>query len=111
MLIDETEKNFKKGIIVTATVTRIFEDKDFVLCRLDNGLEAKIEKKNICQDSDRIEDIIQVGHAIPCRIEKLLYEDENKFSVILNCKKEALESHSGYVEVNVPEEDLKNINF
>ena len=62
MLIDETERNFKKGIIVTATVTRIIEDKDkdkeFVLCRLDNGLEAKIEKKNICQPADRLEDII-----------------------------------------------------
>mmetsp|Transcript_22820 Transcript_22820/g.22056 ORF Transcript_22820/g.22056 Transcript_22820/m.22056 type:complete len:178 (-) Transcript_22820:1560-2093(-) len=40
MMIDESEKTFKKGIIVTATVVRVLNDK--VLCKLDNGLDAQI---------------------------------------------------------------------
>jgi len=42
MLIDESERTFKVGIIVTSTVLRVMEDK--VLCRLDNGLDAIIFK-------------------------------------------------------------------
>ena len=49
MLIDETDRTFKKGIIVTATVVKIIEnDKNaFVLGKLDNGLDAIIDKEGL----------------------------------------------------------------
>ena len=40
MLIEESKRTFKKGVIVTATVTKIFSSK--AICRLDNGLNAII---------------------------------------------------------------------
>ena len=40
MLIDESERTFKKGMIVTATVSKVFDN--MVLCKLDNGLDATI---------------------------------------------------------------------
>jgi transcriptional accessory protein Tex/SPT6 len=45
LLIDESERTFKKGIIVTATVTRVLEN--LVLCKLDNGLDGIIKKGNL----------------------------------------------------------------
>jgi ribosomal protein S1 len=45
MLIDESERTFKRGVIVTATVTRVLEDK--VICKLENGLEGLIRKDDI----------------------------------------------------------------
>lgn len=45
MLIDESERTFKRGIIVTATVVRVLDDK--VLCKLDNGLDGNIRKEDI----------------------------------------------------------------
>ena len=45
MLIDESERTFRKGIIVTATVVRVLDDK--VLCKLDNGLDGTIGKDDI----------------------------------------------------------------
>lgn len=58
MLIDETVQTFRRGIIVTAQVVRVFEAKDnspsggFILCKLDNGLDAKVEKQDL-DNSDR----------------------------------------------------------
>lgn len=53
MLIEETERTFYRGMIVTATVTKVLEGRDnpsgkgpsgtTYLCRLDNGLEARFE--------------------------------------------------------------------
>ena len=55
MLIDESERNFKVGIIVTATVVNV---KNSVLCKLDNGLDAYVDKKNI-ENSDNLQDTLQ----------------------------------------------------
>ena len=45
-MIDETEQTFKLGIIVSATVIRVFDAHDDLparaQCRLENGLEANI---------------------------------------------------------------------
>ena len=40
MLIDESPRTFKKGMIITATVSRVLDSK--AICRLDNGLSAII---------------------------------------------------------------------
>jgi hypothetical protein len=67
MLIEETELTFKRGVIVTAQVVKVFEGQDsrggnasqgFVLCKLDSGLDAKIEKQFLDGSDRRIEDIV-----------------------------------------------------
>ena len=45
MLIDESERTFKRGCIVTATVTRVLDEK--VIAKLDNGLDAIIQKESL----------------------------------------------------------------
>jgi hypothetical protein len=55
LLTDESERSFKPGIIVTATIVKI--DKN-VLCKLDNGLDAFIQKEEICGNNERLEDIL-----------------------------------------------------
>lgn len=52
MLIDESDKTFKKGIIVTAQVTKVFDN--MVLCKLDNGLDATIQKNDLEKTDDRL---------------------------------------------------------
>ena len=67
-LIDETERTFKRGIIVTATVVRILDKK--ILCKLDNGLDGIILKEDIgSNESDRLEEFI--NHVITGRIDKI----------------------------------------
>jgi hypothetical protein len=50
-LIDENERTFKKGMIVSATVARIYNKSGNlparILCRLDNGLDANIHENDI----------------------------------------------------------------
>lgn len=46
LLIDETERTFKEGMIVTATVTKIIGDNK-VICRLENGLIGVIPKSKL----------------------------------------------------------------
>lgn len=45
MLIDESERTFKRGIIVTATAVKVLDKK--VYCKLDNGLDAIIYKEEL----------------------------------------------------------------
>ena len=45
MMIDESERTFKKGIIVTATIVRVLDDK--VFCKLDNGLDGVIYSRDL----------------------------------------------------------------
>ena len=45
MLIDESERTFRKGIIVTATVTKVMTK--FLICKLDNGVDAKVRDNDI----------------------------------------------------------------
>jgi len=43
LLIDETERTFREGMIVTATVTKVIGDIK-VICRLENGLIGVVQK-------------------------------------------------------------------
>jgi ribosomal protein S1 len=52
MLIDESERNFKRGIIVTATVVNVKEN--FAICKLDNGLDASIDKKDLENSNENL---------------------------------------------------------
>jgi hypothetical protein len=51
-LIDETERTFRAGMIVSATVARVYDSNGSlparILCRLENGLDASIGE----QDAD-----------------------------------------------------------
>ena len=91
MLIDESDRNFKRGIVVTATVVGVKDDK--VFCKLDNGLDAIVVKSNLENNVERLQEIIQIGHVITGRIDKIKSEDEATFGVELNCKKADLVSH------------------
>lgn len=66
LLIDESERSFKPGIIVTATIVKI--DKN-VLCKLDNGLDAIIHKEEICNPNEQLDRVVQVGQVITGRID------------------------------------------
>jgi ribosomal protein S1 len=50
MMIDETDRTFKEGMIVSATVVNVADQKAF--CKLENGLKATIEEKEICENSN-----------------------------------------------------------
>lgn len=52
MLIDESERTFKRGIIVTATVSRVIDA--VVFCKLDNGLDASIQKNDLEKSDDKL---------------------------------------------------------
>jgi len=69
MLIDESERTFKRGMIVTATVTRVLEN--VVFCKLDNGLDASIQKKDLEKTDEPLQDLIQQGHVITGRINEI----------------------------------------
>ena len=62
-LIDETERTFKRGMIVSATVVRVLNDMNGdqnkgprILCKLENGLDANI----IDRDTDSIQNLSNV---------------------------------------------------
>lgn len=115
MMIDESEKTFKRGIIVTATVVRVLDDK--VFCKLDNGVDGVIYQKDLigANADNKVSDAIQAGHVIQGRISEIKAADQ-KYMVVLKCRREDLESHKPYLdeeqkELNPPEEDLRNHNF
>ena len=90
MLIDESPRTFKKGMIITATVSRVLESK--AICRLDNGLSAIIYATTILEEGERrpFKEVLDQGHTIQGRIDKISTEDEKQFEVTLNCKKNDL---------------------
>ena len=47
MLIDESPRTFQKGMIMTATVQKVFDTK--AICRLENGLVAVILEQDIVE--------------------------------------------------------------
>lgn len=47
MLIDESPRTFQRGMIMTATVNKVFESK--AICRLENGLVAVILEQDIVE--------------------------------------------------------------
>ena len=95
-LIDETERTFKRGIIVNATVVKVLDKK--ILCKLDNGLDGIINKEDIgSSENEKFEDFI--NHVITGRIDKIKSENvDGKYSVELKCKREDLEKHDRFVE-------------
>lgn len=109
MLIDETERTFRQGMIVTASVTRVLDARDsqkagFFLCRLDNGLEARVDSGDIILGQGlNSRDVVGPGHLLEGRIHEIRDKDESKFSVTLNCKRQDLERHHNYI----PEELIK----
>lgn len=63
-LIDENPTSFRKGTIVTATVSKLpqRDNHSMVICRLENGLTGTIERNNVSNDpSERIEDLLSEG--------------------------------------------------
>ena len=68
------------------------------ICRLDNGLEGRIDKANLDGSDRQITDLISVGMVIQGRIEEIFEKEEMKFGVSLNCKRKDLESHKNYVD-------------
>ena len=124
-LIDETKRTFKEGMIVSATVFRVYESNDNmparILCRLENGLDANINENDadFFNGPDRRASV-EMGSIITGRIDQIKFTDKNQgdenFSVILKCKKADLEKHDRkYIDKNemmeIPDEDLRNINF
>jgi len=110
MLIDESERTFKKGIIVTVTVSRVLDEK--VISKLDNGLDAIIQKDFLEKTEDELQKMIKQGHVTSGRIHEIKNNDESKFAVYLNCKKKDLETHENYVDKNeVHKDDLINQAF
>lgn len=75
LLIDETERTFKVGIIVTATVTKIIGDNK-VICRLENGLIGVIPKNKLMDPGQekKMETEIQPGYIVTGRIDKIITE-------------------------------------
>lgn len=76
MLIDETPRTFKKGMIVTATVTKVLDA--VVFCKLDNGLDATVQKADLEQKGrtnermvEKRPDIIEQGHVVTGRIHEI----------------------------------------
>lgn len=80
MLIEETELTFKRGIIVTASVIKVIEKQDtnssFVLCKLDNGLDAKIDSTKLDLNGRHAENVVKQGDVITGRIENIKENDE-----------------------------------
>lgn len=113
LLIDEIPQTFRRGLLVTATVSRVLESK--ALCRLENGLSAVIPATAFSEDA------LAFGHIVTGRIEKIATEDEKRFEVTLHCKQKDLASHTRYLEDlctaagvdprSVPPEDCVNQSF
>ena len=127
-LIDETERSFKEGMIVSATVSRVVEGRENmqarILCRLENGLDANVPFENVDiipgRDEQSLFNTVATGSIITGRIQKIKFEEkfenQDNFSIILNCKKQDLINHSSSIvhldqDLKIPQEDLININF
>jgi len=104
-LINETNRTFKEGIIVSASVMRVFEARDDkpgkIICRLENGLDANIGEQDAdFFNQDRVS--IEQGSIITGRVAKIMFGDKtenvDQFSVILKCKQSDLRRHDTYIE-------------
>jgi hypothetical protein len=127
-LIDETERTFKTGMIVSATVSRVFDamgDKPArIMCRLENGLDANINENDadfFNQGGDRLSNTIEQGSIITGRIYQIKFGEkgsiDDNFSVILKCKQADLRTHDAYLDKldidpnDIPKEDKENMAF
>lgn len=82
LLIDESKRTFKRGLIVTATVSNVLDSK--AICRLENGLTATIIKEKILDpdSQQKLKDSLDIGFIITGRIETILTQDgDKKFEV------------------------------
>lgn len=81
LLIEESKRSFKEGLMVTATVTKVFDSK--AICRLDNGLSAIIMSSKILDhdSNEPLQNIVDFGRIIQGRIEKITFTDADKFEV------------------------------
>lgn len=114
-LIDETEQTFKQGMIVSATVIKVYQPNDQmparIQCRLENGLDANINQN----DADFFATVVK-GSIVQGRVNSIKIGQSNKdenFSVNLKCKQDdlrRLDMFVGELE-NVPEEDLIDQKF
>lgn len=82
-----------------------------LLCRLENGLEANVNK----DDADFFSQV-QEKSVITGRIDEIKFgssKDDESFSVTLKCRQQHLRRHDMYINnmQDVPEEDLVNYNF
>ena len=82
-----------------------------LLCRLENGLEANVNK----DDADFFSQV-QEKSVITGRIDEIkfgLNKEDESFSVTLKCRQQHLRRHDMYINnlVDVPEEDKVNYNF
>lgn len=71
---------------MTATISKLNDSK--AICLLENGLKATITKDKILDPDSQLnlKDVLDVGHIITCRIEKIIIEDvENKFEILMTC--------------------------
>lgn len=121
-LIDQSERTFKSGMILPATVVKVFNDKSGppyrIQCKLENGLDAIINDNDIDLQKDKHgHDKIDVGSVVQGRVEfkigEMNFDETDK--IILKCKREDLRSHEKYIieaEINVVDhKDSINKNF
>ena len=123
-LVDESERTFKAGMIVSATVLRIYDARENagarILCKLENGLDANIGD----QDADFFpgsESSVDIGSIVTGRIDMIKFGDkfanDENYTIVLKCKQSHLRRHDLYLEklelgdINIPEEDKVNMNF
>lgn len=94
---------------------RIYQSSDNhsgrILCRLENGLEANVNK----DDADFFSQV-QEKSVITGRIYKIKFGsnmDDDSFSVTLKCRQQHLREHDMFINNlgDVPKEDLVNYNF
>jgi len=120
-LIDESERTFKNGMIVPATVIRIYDKAGQaparILCRLENGLDANIYENDGDFFGERAEKI-DVGSVVQGRVKMVDSLQDEIFTVNLKCKEGDLKDHNIYIsdlvddnEIKVPPEDYINQNF
>lgn len=122
MLIDESKRTFKRGLVVTGTVSAVLEQR--VICKLENGLTATIVKEKIldADSNEKLKDTLDINYVITGRIERILTEEgEQRFEVQLSCKKGDMISHERYLKElaeslgidprMIREEDKRNLNF
>lgn len=123
-MIDESERTLKAGMIVSATVMRIYDSRENagarILCKLENGLDANIGE----QDADFFpgsESSVDIGSIVTGRIDLIKFGDkfanDDNYTIVLKCKQSHLRRHDLYIEkldlgdINIPEEDKINMNF
>ena len=104
-LIDETPRTFKEGMVVSATVSRVFtgEKGSRVACRLENGMDGNVREEN-CDFFRGGAPSVDTGSIVTGRIYSIQCEPNNEnpdndenFSVNLTCKQSDLRNHQQFL--------------